>query len=205
MDDSPVGWINLALPLVLLIAVAYLARGPVERAASLLVPCRLELAAARCLGGCNYQLDLTLRCPPAVLDELEPQPPRKADPKLTAAIRAAVGKSLPAGSRLRKLEPRAEVPGAADSLGAFATITEGMRHRAAQDMRLHVSPGGDNDPDRGQALPDYFHTFQEAARYANVDRRTIQNWKTREWLKVEQEGRKIRIARAELDRCKKQR
>ena len=177
MDDSPVGWINLALPLVLLIAVAYLARGPVERAASLLAPCRLELAAARCLGGCSYQLDLTLRCPPAVLDELEPQPPQKPDPKLLPAIRAAVRKSLPAGSRLGKLEPRAEVPGAADGLGAFATITEGMRRCAAQGIRLCVPPGGDNDPDSGRALPDYSRTFGYAARYAKVDRRTIFNWK----------------------------
>ena len=56
-----------------------------------------------------------------------------------------------------------------------------------------------------QALPDYFHTFQEAARYANVDRRTIFNWKASGWLKVEQDGKKVRIARAELDRCLKKR
>jgi hypothetical protein len=50
-------------------------------------------------------------------------------------------------------------------------------------------------------LPDYFTSFEGAAQYAGVSSRTIKNWKNRNWLKVEQEGRKIRIARSELDKC----
>ena len=50
---------------------------------------------------------------------------------------------------------------------------------------------------------EYFTTIADAAQYAGVSERTIINWKNREWLKVEQKGRKIRIAREELDKCKR--
>lgn len=50
---------------------------------------------------------------------------------------------------------------------------------------------------------EYFFTCAEAAKYAGVSERTIKNWKKRGWLKVDQDGRKIRIARADLDKCRK--
>lgn len=56
---------------------------------------------------------------------------------------------------------------------------------------------------RDSETPDYFGSLEAAAKYAGVTPRTIQNWKRRGWLVVEQIGRKIRIARAELDKCKK--
>jgi hypothetical protein len=52
-------------------------------------------------------------------------------------------------------------------------------------------------------IPEYFVTMAAAAKYAKVSKRTIQNWKDSEWLDVEQKGRKIRIARANLDKCMK--
>ena len=55
-----------------------------------------------------------------------------------------------------------------------------------------------------QVVPDYFCSLADAAKYAAVTARTIQNWKSRGWLKVDQQGRKIRIARTELDKCKRQ-
>ncbi|MGA2541264.1 MAG: helix-turn-helix domain-containing protein [Verrucomicrobiota bacterium] len=52
-----------------------------------------------------------------------------------------------------------------------------------------------------KSAPDYFTSIKDAAKYAKVTERTIKNWKSRSWLKVEQLGRKIRIAKAELDKC----
>ncbi len=53
-------------------------------------------------------------------------------------------------------------------------------------------------------FPDYFTSYADAAKYAGVTARTIQNWIRDEWLKgVEKKGRKIRIARADLDKCMK--
>jgi hypothetical protein len=52
-------------------------------------------------------------------------------------------------------------------------------------------------------LPHYFTSLKDAAKYAAVDVRTIKNWKKDGYLKVEQTGRKIRIASTELDKCKR--
>jgi hypothetical protein len=52
-----------------------------------------------------------------------------------------------------------------------------------------------------KSAPDYFTSIKAAADYAGKSERTILNWKRRGWLKVEQSGKKIRIARTELDKC----
>ena len=52
-----------------------------------------------------------------------------------------------------------------------------------------------------KSVPDYFTNIKDAAAYAGKSERTILNWKKREWLKVEQDGKKIRIAKTELDKC----
>jgi excisionase family DNA binding protein len=50
--------------------------------------------------------------------------------------------------------------------------------------------------------PDWFTSYASAAKYANKTTRTIRNWIRNDWLKgVEKKGRKIRIPRAELDKC----
>lgn len=50
--------------------------------------------------------------------------------------------------------------------------------------------------------PDTFTNIQAAAKYIGVTTKTIRNWKKRGWLKVEQNGRLIRIAKTDLDKCK---
>ena len=52
------------------------------------------------------------------------------------------------------------------------------------------------------AVPEFFFSIESAAKYIGVSGRTVLNWKKREWLKVEQNGKKIRIARTDLDKCK---
>jgi excisionase family DNA binding protein len=52
-----------------------------------------------------------------------------------------------------------------------------------------------------KSAPDYFTSTKAAADYAGITERTIFNWKNRGWLKVEQVGKKIRIAKSELDKC----
>jgi excisionase family DNA binding protein len=62
-------------------------------------------------------------------------------------------------------------------------------------------------PDRTQQQgttqqPDYFTSYAEAAKYARVTVRTIQNWIRDEWLKgVEKKGRRIRMPRSGVDKC----
>jgi excisionase family DNA binding protein len=51
--------------------------------------------------------------------------------------------------------------------------------------------------------PEWFTGYTSAAKYAKVSERTIRNWVSREWLRVEKSGRKVRIARADLDKCVK--
>jgi excisionase family DNA binding protein len=49
---------------------------------------------------------------------------------------------------------------------------------------------------------EWFTSYASAAKYLKVSARTIGNWKNRGWLPVEQVGRKIRIARTALDKCR---
>jgi excisionase family DNA binding protein len=59
-----------------------------------------------------------------------------------------------------------------------------------------------NLPAQMDTGPVWF-TVTSAAKYAGVTKRTIRNWIRDEWLKgVEKQGRKIRIARTELDKCR---
>src|ERR1051325_3372841 len=55
-----------------------------------------------------------------------------------------------------------------------------------------------------QMPPDYFVSLEDAAKYADVTVRTIKNWRSCGWLQVEQRGRKFRIARSDLDKCRRQ-
>ena len=50
--------------------------------------------------------------------------------------------------------------------------------------------------------PDYFFSYKDAAEYIGRTARTITNWKRDGWLKVEKMGKKVRIARTDLDKCK---
>jgi hypothetical protein len=49
--------------------------------------------------------------------------------------------------------------------------------------------------------PEYFTSIKAAAKYAQKSERTIKNWKRDGWLKVEQVGKKIRIAKNDLEKC----
>jgi hypothetical protein len=53
-----------------------------------------------------------------------------------------------------------------------------------------------------KSTPEFFTSIQAAADYIGVTSRTILNWKKRGWLKVEQNVKKIRIAKTDLDKCK---
>lgn len=48
---------------------------------------------------------------------------------------------------------------------------------------------------------EYFHSYADAAKYAQCSERTIRNWARSKYLTVEKKGRKYRIQRAELDKC----
>ena len=52
-----------------------------------------------------------------------------------------------------------------------------------------------------ESAPDFFTSIKDAAAYVRKTKRTILNWKRRGWLKVEQNGKKIRIAKTDLDKC----
>ena len=64
-----------------------------------------------------------------------------------------------------------------------------------------ILSGSPSSPAMAVEAPEFFLSLEDAAKYAGVSERTIQNWKKREWLKVEQNGRKIRISRADLEKC----
>lgn len=64
-----------------------------------------------------------------------------------------------------------------------------------RDFRIVPPPIAELSP------PEYFHGFAEAAKYVGKSERTVKEWKRRGWLEVEQEGRKIRVSRSELDKC----
>lgn len=53
-----------------------------------------------------------------------------------------------------------------------------------------------------KSVPEFFTSIKAAADYIGVTARTILNWKKRGWLKVEQNVKKIRIAKTDLDKCK---
>ena len=59
------------------------------------------------------------------------------------------------------------------------------------------------EPARDGSLPDCFTSYEDAAAYVGMTDRTLKNWKKRGWLNVEQHGRLIRIARTDLDKCRK--
>jgi excisionase family DNA binding protein len=66
------------------------------------------------------------------------------------------------------------------------------------EVQDDIRPGTQTD------IPDWFTSRKEAAEYAGVTERTIRNWIRDAWLNgVEKKGRKIRISRAELDKCRK--
>ena len=52
------------------------------------------------------------------------------------------------------------------------------------------------------SAPDYFFSYKKAAQYIGVTERTIKNWKRDNWLKVEKIGRKVRIAKTDLEKSK---
>jgi excisionase family DNA binding protein len=56
-------------------------------------------------------------------------------------------------------------------------------------------------PAPSKSAPEFFASLDKAAQYAGVTKRTLSNWKKCGWLKVEQIGRKIRIARADVEKC----
>jgi hypothetical protein len=107
MSGPPLGWINLALVGLLETAKRYLLKGPEKRAALLLAFCFLELAAIRGFWAHDCELDLTLRCSPEVLNELQPGGPSAPQSHLLIAIRSAIERGLPPGAWLRRFDARA--------------------------------------------------------------------------------------------------
>ncbi|PWU10696.1 MAG: hypothetical protein C5B50_24935 [Verrucomicrobia bacterium] len=57
-------------------------------------------------------------------------------------------------------------------------------------------------PPKPESPPEYFTSRDEAAKYAGITTRTLRNWIACDWLKAEQNGRKFRVARSDLDKCK---
>jgi excisionase family DNA binding protein len=106
----------------------------------------------------------------------------------------------------------AEVPMPAEATNFFQTAalqdSVGRLLRSAKRTETHLEKTRTAIHQASKAAapskspPDYFTSLDQAAKYAGVTKRTISNWKRRGWLKVEQTGRKIRIARAELLKCK---
>jgi len=200
---------RLGLLIVLWTAIGLLGAGTGVslKAAGLLQDCALDFTAPQRISGPSSRLDLTLLCPPTVLAELQPGPPRKPDPKLRAVIREAIRQSLPPDSKLGRLEVRAAAPQI--RAGKDFSVTAVWSAEKGGPAAPHIPPSAKSSSDAATAKaasePEYLHGLQAAAAHAGVTRRTIQEWKRRGWLKFEQEGRKIRVARAELDRCSRRR
>lgn len=80
---------------------------------------------------------------------------------------------------------------------------EGFRPVLLTDYQVSSQRSGDGQHAKSyEAAPDYFTNTESAAEYAGVTKRTVLNWKKRGWLKVEQNGKKIRIAKTDVDKCK---
>jgi hypothetical protein len=74
-------------------------------------------------------------------------------------------------------------------------------------FRVHGHVPAKPKPDKSldtktQTAKEYYTSLKSAAAYVGTTPRTISNWKKRGWLKAEQLGKKIRIARVDLDKCK---
>ena len=142
---------RLGLRIVLWTAIGLLAMGTGVglKAAQLLQDCELDLAAPHRVSGPSSRLDLTLLCPPKVFAELQPEPPRKPDPKLRALIREVIRKSLPPGSEMGRLEVRAAAPQirAGEKFSATAFWSTGMKDPGAP----HIPPSATLSSDAAAA------------------------------------------------------
>ena len=86
---------------------------------------------------------------------------------------------------------------------AGATIEPPAPPKTKTKKTRRPKPVAQSDVKMAEPMPDVFTNLAAAAAYIGVSKRTILNWKRDGWLKVEQVGRKIRIAKADLDQCKR--
>ena len=76
------------------------------------------------------------------------------------------------------------------------------KHKAAKLRQPKPIRRAKNVSVPAKSVPEFFTNIKAAADYIGVTARTILNWKKRGWLKVEQNVKKIRIAKTDLDKCK---
>jgi hypothetical protein len=88
-------------------------------------------------------------------------------------------------------------------LAADESIPQPKRYLPIFLTRCDFIVSSQNPTTSKGSLPDWFTSDASAAKYARVSTRTIRNWKKRSWLHFEQDGRKTRYARTELDKCMK--
>ena len=110
---------------------------------------------------------------------------------------------------LRHVEP-CDVPG--DALAEFAAWRQEAEREIARRLwekdplgaaraGVPLPPAPATAPAPAPAPPEYFASLEAAAKYARKTTRTIRNWIQRGWLNAERDDRKIRIARADVDKC----
>jgi len=79
---------------------------------------------------------------------------------------------------------------------------EPTKNKATQGCQPKPVARAENVVAPTKSAPEFFTSIKAAADYIGVTTRTILNWKKRSWLKVEQNVKKIRIAKTDLDKCK---
>jgi excisionase family DNA binding protein len=100
---------------------------------------------------------------------------------------------LPAG---RKIQQHPKLLGIADAQPQVAKAASG--ETAPAPIKVVIPKIKESAP----SAPECFLSYKDAAEYIGVSERTIKNWKKRSWLKVEKIGKKVRIAKTDLDKCK---
>jgi hypothetical protein len=85
---------------------------------------------------------------------------------------------------------------------ATVEAVEPTKNKATQVSQPKPVAKAENIVAPTKSAPEFFTNIKAAAAYIGVTTRTILNWKRRGWLTVEQNVKKIRIAKADLDKCK---
>jgi hypothetical protein len=90
----------------------------------------------------------------------------------------------------------------ADSVNVPVKVVKPTKHKATKLRQPKPVARVKNVIVPNKSAPDFFMSIKAAADYIGVTARIILNWKRRGWLKVEQNVKKIRIAKTDLDKCK---
>ncbi len=108
---------------------------------------------------------------------------------------------LPAEKRLAKTDAELQET-KAQPTNALVETVKTTKHKATKTRQPKPVARVKNIVAPTKSPPEFFTKIENAADYIGVVPRTILNWKKRGWLRVEQNGKLIRIAKTDLDKCK---